>query len=236
MTVVLVVQHVEPEGPALLGEALRERGCEIDVVHVYRGDPVPTDLGSHAGLVVLGGPMSAGSDDGFPSRAAELTLIRDALARGRPILGLCLGAQLLAAAAGAAIRPGSGPEVGWGFVELQPAAVDDPLFGALEGDVPVLHWHHDTFDLPPNAAHIAASSRYENQAYRVGDVAWGLQFHVEVDPAAVAGWVRAFPDDAATSPGGAPAILADSRDASARTSAVRAHVLGGFAQIVHQRG
>src|SRR6478609_10402135 len=115
---VLVVQHLEPEGPVWIGTALAQRGHAVEVVRVDLGAPLPEDLAGHAGLVVMGGPMSAASDDGFPSRLAEVALITDALRRGVPMLGVCLGAQLLAVAAGAPIRSGGAPEIGWGTVQV----------------------------------------------------------------------------------------------------------------------
>jgi GMP synthase-like glutamine amidotransferase len=232
MSRVLVVQHVEPERPALLGEVLRERGCRLEVVHVERGETVPRDLAPYDALVVLGGPMSAGSDEGFAGRGRELALIDDALRRGRPMLGVCLGAQLLAVVAGSSIGPARQAEIGWGSVGLAPGAREDPLFGGLEGEVPVLHWHGETFELPADAAHIAASGSCEAQAFRLGDAAWGLQFHVEVDRAAVERLVAAFPEDAQTAPGGGAGILAAADSALARMSAVQDTVLGGFAELV----
>jgi GMP synthase-like glutamine amidotransferase len=236
VTRALVIQHVEPERPALLGEALQERGCRIEVVHAYRGEAVPTNIASYGALVILGGPMSAGSDEGFTSRRDELALIADAAQRRRPILGICLGAQLLAVAAGSAIRRGREAEIGWGTVQLSSGAVEDPLFGALDREIPVLHWHRETFDVPAGAVHIAGSALYEAQAYRVGDLAWGLQFHVEVDRAAVERLVTAFPEEAAAAPAGAARILAGAEGALERMSAVQTHVLGGFADLVALRG
>ncbi len=232
MTRVLVVQHVEPERPALLGEVLRERGCRIDVVEVHGGETVPPELAPYDALVVLGGPMSAGSDEGFAGRDRELALIDDALRRGRPLLGVCLGAQLLAVAAGSSIRPGREAEIGWGSVGLVPGARADPLFGGLDGEVPVLHWHRETFDLPAGAVHLARSDLCAAQAFRLGEAAWGLQFHVEVDRAAVERLVAAFPEDAEAAPGGGAGILADADSALERMSAVQEAVLGGFAELV----
>ena len=107
---VVVIQHLEPEGPALIGDALVRRGAQMDVVRTDLGHAVPADASGLAGLVVMGGPMSAGSDVGFPSRRAEVALLRDAVDQGVPVLGICLGAQLLAVAGGAAIRRGAWQE------------------------------------------------------------------------------------------------------------------------------
>jgi GMP synthase-like glutamine amidotransferase len=153
--------------------------------------------------------MSATSDDGYPTRRAELALLERALHQSIPTLGVCLGAQLLALAAGGTVHVGDGSEIGWGPVELLPAAATDALFSGLASGLDVLHWHGDTYTLPPTATPLARSARYP-QAFRVGDVAWGLQFHLEVDATAVATFAAAFPDDAALAPGlldGTPAAL-----------------------------
>jgi GMP synthase-like glutamine amidotransferase len=205
----LVVQHVVPEPSLAIGEALARAGIGADVRRTFAGDAVPSDAAAHQGVVVMGGPMSACSDEGFASRQAEVALLRDALARGRPTLGVCLGAQLLALAAGGGVYPGAdGPEVGWSDVEFLPACAGDPLLGGLPPSLSVLHWHGDTFDLPVGARHLARSARYPNQAFRVAEAAWGLQFHLEVTFEAVDGLVDAFPVDAGTAPGGVGALHA----------------------------
>jgi GMP synthase-like glutamine amidotransferase len=189
----LVVQHVEPEGPYAIGVALRSSGGSLDIRRVFDGDDLPEDTDGFDGLVVMGGPASATTDDGFPTRRAELRLLVDALDRGIPTLGVCLGAQLLVVAAGGTVRPGAeGAEIGWAPIELSPEASSDPLLADLPPAPTVLHWHGDTYDLPASATHLASSARYLNQAFRVGEHAWGLQFHVEVDAAAVDAFLAAF--------------------------------------------
>jgi GMP synthase-like glutamine amidotransferase len=192
----LVVQHVEPEGPYAIGEALRSNGGSLDISRVFDGDELPTDTHGYDGLVVMGGPASATTDDGFPSRRDELRLLSDALERGIPTLGVCLGAQLLVLAAGGTVRAGAdGQEIGWAPIELSTGAATDPLLAGLPPTPTVLHWHGDTFDLPPSATHLASSPRYVNQAFRIGEHAWGLQFHLEVDAEAVDAFLAAFGDD-----------------------------------------
>jgi GMP synthase-like glutamine amidotransferase len=230
-TSALIVQHLEPEQPAHVLDALVEQGLEVRVVRVDRGEALPADARQLSALVVLGGPMSARSDDGFPSRRDELALLADALDRGVPVLGICLGAQLLAAAAGAAVLAGTGPEIGWAPVQLTAHAAHDPLFGGVDGPVGVLHWHGETFRLPEGAELLASTERYEHQAFRVGERAWGLQFHLEVDADAVERFVRAFPDDAAHAPGGAQEILVETAGALAALAPVRDMVLNRFAQL-----
>lgn len=198
MATCLIVQHVEAEGPCQLVGALADAGVDLDRREVFAGAPVPLDAAGHHGVVVMGGPMSAGSDVGFPSRRAELALLVDAVRRGVPVLGVCLGAQLLAVAGGGEVRAGgAGPEIGWGRVDLLPAAADDPLFAGLGDAIDVLHWHGETFELPPGAVLLASSTRYANQAFRLGRHAWGLQFHVEVDLAGVRAFLEASGDEAA---------------------------------------
>ncbi|MHB1138936.1 MAG: type 1 glutamine amidotransferase [Microthrixaceae bacterium] len=232
---VLVVQHLEPEQPAHLRDALEDAELEVTVVRVDRGEALPESSDGLSGLVVLGGPMSARSDEGFPTRRAELALLVDALGREVPVLGICLGAQLLAAAAGASVLPGHGPEIGWAPIELVEGAANDPLFVGVAGAVDVLHWHGETFDLPDGATLLASTDAYANQAFRVGEVAWGLQFHLEVDAAAVERFVAAFPDDAAHAPGGEVGILNDTPAALDALRPARELVLTRFAALARER-
>lgn len=228
----LVIQHAAPEGPHSIARALTVADVPCTV---YRADqdsvPLPRarDL---AGLVVMGGPASAYSDQGFPTREAELGLIAECLQLQIPILGVCLGAQLLAAAAGARVFPGThGREIGWGPLHLEDDAERDPLFAGLPRDLTVLHWHGDTYDLPPGAVHLASSPKYSQQAFRVGARAWGLQFHIEMDVPAVEAIARAFPDEAADAPGGLEGLLQESRRAVAALAPARDSILGRFARM-----
>ncbi|MFI9052079.1 methyltransferase domain-containing protein [Streptomyces sp. NPDC053427] len=228
---VLVVEHVPGEGPYAIGEAIAAAGLRMRVCRVWAGDPVPGSLDGVAALVVMGGPMSACGDDGFPTRSAEVALLRSALAAGVPVLGVCLGAQLLALAAGGVARPGWGPQIGWGEIRTREAASRDPLLAGAPKRWRVLHWHGDTMDLPAAAVPLASCDRYPVQAFRVGGSAWGLQFHLEVDAAAVDAFVTAFPEEAATAPGlreAAPAELA-------ALAPHRDRVFGRFAALVAAR-
>ncbi|MCB0978371.1 MAG: type 1 glutamine amidotransferase [Acidimicrobiales bacterium] len=227
----LVVQHLAPEGPAAIADALSAAGHRVDVVRVDRGDPLPGDLADVSTLVVMGGPMSARSDDDFPTRRDEIDLLRTALDRQVPVLGVCLGAQLLAVAAGGEVHAGHGAEIGWARIVSTRDAADDPLFGPLPDEIDVLHWHGETYDLPSGAVHLARSDAYEQQAFRVGPCAWGLQFHLEVDRGGVETFVAEFPDDAAKAPGGADAILASTDASLARLTPHRTGFLERFATI-----
>ena len=231
----LVLQHVEPEGPYTLAEALADAGIVLHICRVYAGDPVPPDAARLDGLVVMGGPMSATSDDAFPTRTAEVALIADAIARGVPVLGICLGAQLLALAGGGEVLAGAaGPEIGWGPVQMTDEARDDALLGAASTELTVLHWHGDTFTLPPAAVRLAGSRVYAQQAFRLG-TAWGLQFHVEVDETAVKVFATEFEDEA-RSAGADPQQIVDASAAALEALVpVRAAAFAAFADLVRRR-
>ncbi|MFE7278352.1 methyltransferase domain-containing protein [Streptomyces sp. NPDC057623] len=206
---VLVVQHAPHEGPYAIGTALAAAGLPVRVCRTWAGDPVPESPTGLAALVVMGGPTAAYED--FAGRSAELALLRSALEAEVPVLGVCLGAQLLAMAAGGAARPGGGQQIGWEEVRTTSAAPADPLFVEVPERLRVLHWHGDPVDLPAGATVLASCDRYRAQAFRIGASAWGLRFHLEADKAAVDAFAAAFPDEAATAPDlreSAPAELA----------------------------
>lgn len=184
----VVLQHVAYEGPGAIALAVSDAGGELSVVRVDRGEPVPgPDTAPHlAGLVVMGGPMGVHDKDAWLS--AERGLLRAAVEAGVPALGVCLGAQQLAAALGAEVSPGPAPEVGVGEVHLTAEALHDPVFGPAPTPLACVHWHGDTFSLPQGAVRLAGNDAYANQAFRVGARAYGLQFHVEVTAALVAHW------------------------------------------------
>jgi len=184
----LLVQHVAFEGPGAIAEAITAAGADLSVIRVDRGDavPPPAAAGDCAGLVVMGGPMSVHDDLGW--LADERALLRAAVESGRPVLGVCLGAQQRAAALGAPVTEGPAPEYGVGEVHLTTEADRDPVFGPAPSPLPCVHWHGDTFDLPEGAVRLAGNAAYANQAFRFGARAYALQFHVEVTASLVAHW------------------------------------------------
>jgi GMP synthase-like glutamine amidotransferase len=196
-----IIQHVSHEGPGLIGEALDDAGRSFEVVRADLGGsyPMVSELG---GLVVMGGPMGVHDEGDHPWLSGERDLLAAAVEAGLPVLGVCLGAQQLAMALGADVTTGPAPEVGTGSVELTRAgrldAVFGPEYGGLAGStIACVHWHQDTFTVPAGAAHLAATPRYPNQAFRVGDRAYGLQFHVEVDRSLAQSWAPFLPDGVA---------------------------------------
>lgn len=175
---VLVLQHVGCEPPAYYGDLLDARGFAIESVDLDQGEKLP-DHHDYAALVVMGGPMGALDDDDHPWLREEREFIRAAVAAAVPYWGVCLGAQLLAAALGSRVYRGATPEVGTYGVELAPDADQDAVFGSLSPTFDVFQWHSDTFDLPAEARLLASSPLYPHQAFAVGS-AYGIQFHVEV--------------------------------------------------------
>jgi len=187
MTRLLVVQHEPSCPPGLLATAAANTGVRLRLVEAP-AQPVPVTLDAADGLVVLGGAMDADETDDYPHLARTMDLVRNAAARSVPTLGICLGAQLAAAALGGRAYPApAGEELGWTKVELTEAGRADPVTGALQEPVELFEWHHDIFDPPPGATLLAGGAVYPSQAFRLGSVV-AVQFHPEVDGPLLAGW------------------------------------------------
>jgi GMP synthase (glutamine-hydrolysing) len=201
---VTVIQHVPFEGPAVIGDVVHEREIEVDIVRVDLNMSVPA-AGSVDALVVMGGPMGAFDDRDHPHLRAERDLITACVRGAIPVLGVCLGAQMLAAALDARVYRGPAPEVGIGTVQLTEAGRYDPLLGIAGPELAVLHWHQDTFELPAGATLLASSAQYPHQAFRVGS-AYGLQFHIEIDNTAFAQIAHHLPPDVLIEPSAAAAV------------------------------
>lgn len=183
----LVVQPSPSDPVGRLGTWLQDAGLELEVVDA---PDFPDAIDGYAGLVVMGGPMGATDDHDVAWLPRLRALLRAAVTAQVPVLGVCLGGQLLAAAhGGRVVRDPDGPEIGAQLVAKRSAAATDPLFRSLPITPDVIQWHFDTIGtLPPGAVHLASSPACENQAFRLGRVAWGLQFHIETTPAAVQAW------------------------------------------------
>jgi GMP synthase (glutamine-hydrolysing) len=197
-----VLQHVAMEGPARVAEVARSMGFEVVVHPLHEGAPVPESLRHGDLLLVMGGSMSVGDvgDARWPFLQAEAELLALLLPTGRPVLGICLGAQLMAHALGARVMPlevGDPPvrhrEVGWGAVTFTAPPDTEASLAGLNGSEVVLHWHGDTFEIPVGAKVLASTLACRNQMFRFGRRAFGIQFHVEIDAADIRDWVR---DDA----------------------------------------
>lgn len=183
----LALRHVAFEDLGLIETVLLEAGFEIRYVEPGIDDLTALDAGADDIVIVLGGPLGAYEDDLFPYLRDEVAFVRRRLDSGKALLGICLGAQIVAAAAGAAVYPGRDKEIGWAPVTLTTAGHASPL-AAIDG-VDVLHWHGDTFDLPDGAVRLASTGMTLNQAFSIGATVLALQFHVEVIPARIERWL-----------------------------------------------
>lgn len=192
MNSVCVIQHVAAEPPGLIAEVLKSKGIALDYVRPFKGDMMPTRLDDYAGLVVMGGPMGVYEQDQFPFLRREIRLIQDAVSRQRPVLGVCLGSQLLAAALDAPVARGHRKEIGWHDVTLSRAAARDKLLHDLPEAFTAFHWHGDIFELPAKAASLAWSNLTEHQAFCFGESAYGFLFHLEVTEPLVKRMTRLF--------------------------------------------
>jgi GMP synthase-like glutamine amidotransferase len=193
-------QHIDCEGPGYLSDVLKAKRVEMNVLKPFKGDPVPERLGD--GLVVLGGPMGVYEEKDFPWMTAELNAIRHCLVSSLPVLGICLGSQMLAYAAGGQVFRGAQPEVGWYPIQLTPEGHLDPLFLGIAPEFEAFHWHGDTFTLPSNAVRLAGNHYYPNQIYRVGHNAYGFQCHLEVTEEMVRSWASIYAKE--LTPSGGP--------------------------------
>lgn len=177
----VVIEHVEYQSVGSLPAALETAGCEWKSVRRFLGEDLP-DVRGLDGLIVLGGPGASADDDSVAHLVEERTLIADALGAGLPVLGICLGAQLLAVALGGSVMAASAAEVGMTAVRLTHAGGADPVLGPLGSPFPVMQWHRECFSLPQDAVRLAGSEACANQAFRWAARAYGLQFHAEIDP------------------------------------------------------
>jgi GMP synthase (glutamine-hydrolysing) len=232
--VVACLHHLRRAFTGHAGEAIRAAGVELDERHVAAGDPLPR-LDDVDGVLSLGGHQSVRDIDREPVLTAEAELLREAVERGVPVLGVCLGAQLLAHALGGGVSRLPRRMVTWTPIEQLPAAAGDPVIGALPPGSVALHWNEDGFEPPPGAVELVRRVGAGAEAFRFGELAWGVQFHPEVDDDALEGWyVDAVSElhDAGVTEDEARAL--DARHLPAQRALSDA-LFGGFARVVAAR-
>jgi GMP synthase-like glutamine amidotransferase len=224
-------QHIDCEGPGTLADILRSKGAVVEILKPFKGQEIPEDLGD--GLVILGGPTAVYEEQENPWMTLELAAIRQCMNRQKPVLGICLGAQMLAHLAGGRVYKGSVSEVGWHPVTLTAEAAGDPLLGGVPVNFEAFHWHSDTFDLPEGAVRLAGSGRYPNQAFKLGTKIYGIQFHLEVNRKMLEDWMLVYAKEL-TPQGGTipPANILSSLDLNtSRLRAVADKVFAAFLSL-----
>ena len=189
---ILVIAHVESEGPGTLGTFLESQGAELQVVRLDKGDPLPPDLNDYAAIISMGGPMNVYEEETYPYLREETTLLQRAINEDRFVLGVCLGAQMIAKAGGAQVTLSPQKEVGWGQVFLTDAGKQDLLFRGLPESLTVFQWHGDMFHVPAGGVLLAQGTECPHQAFRYRN-AFGLQFHVEVTEEILKDWFADSP-------------------------------------------
>lgn len=177
---ILCIQHVPFEGPAIIRDWALRKGHEFTTLNLYIKDEFP-DIGNLDWLVIMGGPMSVHEHERYPWLKEEIEFIRRAIENSKVVLGICLGAQLIARALGVQVSRGEHPEIGWFPVRINRDAKHKIGFGFLPEEITPFHWHQETFDIPPGAIHLASSALFPNQAFLYGERVLALQFHFEMD-------------------------------------------------------
>lgn len=193
MKEILLVRHISIEGPGTFGKFLEQRKIPHRILDISKIDPVSfqLDFSQVSAVVILGGPMNVDEEEKHPFLACEKFLIRELVGKKIPVLGVCLGAQLIACALGARIRKSAIEEIGWYDLELGETARGDALFEGLPCRIEVFQWHGDTFDLPIGAVPLISGNGL-NQAFRFNDNVWGVQFHLEIDACMIGSWTGEY--------------------------------------------
>ncbi len=232
MESVWVLQHTASETLGTIENVLRDRQIGAEYIETHKGRPVPREMADKAGLIVMGGPMGVYEQAKHPFLCEEMRLIESALTLGRPVLGVCLGSQLLAAVLGAEIKKGERKELGWHAVTLLEPAAQDSLFAGVENEIWPFHWHGDVFSPPNRAVALASSQQTACQAFRYGKNAYGILFHLEVTEGQITRMLSDFAQELREAGGDAGHISAQIPQRLPALQEIAAKVFGRWADKV----
>jgi GMP synthase (glutamine-hydrolysing) len=232
MPEIIVLRHSPTEPLGLIEPALKDSGLNFRYVRGYDGESIPDNVGDAPALIVMGGPQGVYEQADHPYLTDELRLIERAIAGDTPVLGVCLGAQLVASALGADVRKGDAAEIGWFEVAFNALVSSDPLWSAAPHSFTAFHWHGDYFKLPNGAVSLASSDMTPSQIYRFGDAVYGIQFHMEVTEEIIRGWTREYEGQTNVAGIDVAAILAGVPTYLAAQQAVSREVFGRWARAV----
>ena len=189
---IVVLRHISIEGPGIIGDFFEKSEYLLKIIELDNGDKLPGDFKDIEAIITLGGSMNVYQEDRYPFLKDEDHFLKSAIGLKIPILGICLGAQLLAKAAGAKVAKSDHEEIGWYRVDLTKEGRRDPLFYGLDRKPEVFQWHEDQFDIPEGSILLATSEGCTNQAFRVGENGYGMQFHIEVTPPMIESWIKEY--------------------------------------------
>jgi|TARA_B100000959_G_scaffold278860_1_gene337968 GMP synthase-like glutamine amidotransferase len=192
-----VFQNEECEHLGVFSKILNENNISYQYIKLYEEEEIP-NLNDYSAIIILGGPMNVYEERKYPFLKKENSSIKEALKINKPMLGICLGAQIIARAAGAKVYPAKRKEIGWFTLNLTTGGIENDVFRGLERQFTVFQWHGDTFDIPSGSIKLAKSNLFPNQAFSIGKTIYALQFHLEVTKKMILEWVNRYEDELVT--------------------------------------
>lgn len=189
-----MLQNEECEHLGVFSKILNQNNISYQYIKLFEQENIP-NLKEYAAIIILGGPMNVYEEEKYPFLKKEVSTIKEAMKIKKPILGLCLGAQIIARAAGARVYSGKQKEIGWFTINLTKNGIENKIFKNLEKQITVFQWHQDTFDIPDNGKKLAASNLFPNQAFSIGDNVYAFQFHLEVTKNMIITWIKRYDEE-----------------------------------------